>query len=459
MKLFLRLLSLLVGVDLMLAGAVVGWRLCSTNSSPPFIDTYTDALTAAELRNLPDRFLFDSVDKWHTLGVAYLKTGFLHQAEACLRRATEGDPRSAEIALLHGYCLDRLGVLDDAENVLRHAEQQGFGPVRATAAYFLGRIHLQRERAEEAAAAFRRAGDDHIPSVYQRAKLLVRSGQLQDAEPLLRRLVVQVPGEVRVWQLQVQLAEAQGKTEIAAQAADVAERARPMLWVHNLPPDLIRAGEEIGMAREFSRAQQHQKANNHIVAAHEMQALTEEETRWRYSNPWLLQTVADSLLQARQFAAARILLERQTIDEEFPTAKAWGLLAKVEFLEHDPEQALRAWQRAQSMNPALVDYKNMSRVAEEANDAEASRSYRALGQLYSGIDAWRRGDLHQAREELTNAASLDPGLPHAWFYLGEAERQLDNRRAAEVAYRQCLALKSEHGRARARLELWGQRVD
>lgn len=452
MKILVRLLSILVGVELLVAGVLCGLRLNSTRPTDPSVEIYTDSMTGSELLALPDRFLFDGPEKWRVLGETYLKFGFLHKAEACLQRAVESAPRSAEIAVLHGYCLDRLGQLDDAQRAFARAAQQGQGPVRETAAYFLGRVYLQREQPVEAADAFERAGDDHFPGLYQRAKLLVRSGKLAEAAPLVQRLTQHLPGEVRVWQIAARFADAVGQPGAAADAADASEWAHSLLPIHSLPSGMFITTEELGMARVFNQAVLQQRAGNKLGAAQRVLPLIRDETRWQNSNPWLLESVAAVHLEAGNVSAARNLLDRQITHECFPSARAWQLLGQVELSEKHPEQAWRAWSRAQFMNPATVDHEAMSRLAENRGDAEAARLHRGLAQQYAGIDALRHNKLDQAQAGFHQAVSIDSELPGAWFYLGEAERLRGAPRAAETAYRRCLELKPNHGRARARLE-------
>ena len=354
MNVAIRVLAILLSIELPVAVILSAWRLNSTSHSPPPVEIYTDAITSEELRMLPDRFLFDSPEKWRVLGETYLKLGFLHQAAACLGRAAESDPRSMDLAVIHGYCLDRLGQSESAEIELHRAAQQGDGLIQETAWYFLGRIFLQREQSAKAVEAFRRAGDGHLPSVFQRAKLLVRDSQYADASPLLRRLIDEMPDDVRIWHLKTQFDQATGVLDSDASAAG--DRTLALLWIHNLPPSLFKVNEDIGMAREFNQALQQQQAGNLFGAAQRMLKLTGDETRWQNSNPWLPQTVAAVQLDAGLPATARRLLNQQIVKEGFPTAHAWNLLGYVEFLEHHSAEAQQCWQRARFMNKTVLDY-------------------------------------------------------------------------------------------------------
>jgi tetratricopeptide (TPR) repeat protein len=452
MKSLFRLLLVLVCAELIAALVLLGLRLNSCRPSPPDVERYTDTVTGAELVALPDRFLFDSPRKWRTLGETYLKAGFLHKAEASLRRAAESDPGSAEIAVIHGYCLERLGLLDEAHDAYRRAAGLARGGIRETAWYLAGRVCLQREDAKGAVEAFEQAGEDHLPSVYQLARMQVREGRALDAVPLLKRLVEDEPRELRVLQLQAQVAEARGEVSAAADARDAAEWSRPSLPLHKLPPGLLTIDGELGMSRQFQQAAQQQQTGNTAAAAERMLPLTEDQTRWYQSSISLLESVAAAQLAAGNLAAARTLLERQLAPDGFPTARAWNLKGRLEFLEQNDDQARDAFFRCELMHPPSVDYELLGRLAERQGDADAARHDFGLANQYAGIDALRDGNLDGSLLLLQQATKADPRLASAWFYRGEAERLLNNRRAAEVAYQRCLALNPRHGRALAQLE-------
>src|SRR5579872_5274598 len=120
-----QVLAALVAIEVLAALLLCGWRMNSTQPSPPAVTSWTDAITGAELLALPDQFLFDSATKWQVLGEAYMSTGFFSKAEACLRQAAIIDPASPDIPLLHGFCLERLGLLSEARDVYRQAAALG----------------------------------------------------------------------------------------------------------------------------------------------------------------------------------------------------------------------------------------------------------------------------------------------------------------------------------------------
>ncbi|MBC8001709.1 MAG: tetratricopeptide repeat protein [Opitutaceae bacterium] len=58
-----------------------------------------------------------------------------------------------------------------------------------------------------------------------------------------------------------------------------------------------------------------------------------------------------------------------------------------------------------------------------------------------------KNDLASAATRFEEASSVLPDHAHTWFYLGEIRRLQGDKPAAEAAYRRCLAVNPDHGRA------------
>jgi tetratricopeptide (TPR) repeat protein len=446
-----KLLTALVGLEVVVAAGLIIWRMNSTLPRPPAADIYTDAITGNELLALPDRFLFDSVEKWRTLGESYMSLGFFAKAEACLRRASAGEPRSAPIALSHGYCLERLGLLDEARDAYRRAVEQSRAGTAAEGWYRLGRIHLQKEQAIEAAEAFEMAGDGHLPSVYHRARLLVRGGRAVDAVPLVERLAAGHPDDLLVWQLRAQAAEALGESAAAAEARDSVERAARTLQLDEAHLRLATARETIGIGRELAQASADRNAGRNSAVADRLTRLALGEIRRQNCDQSFVRDAATAQLELGNTAMTRQLMERQIEQEKSPTARAWELLGAVEFFENQSERAWEDWGRAERMQPDGVDHRKLAGVAMQEGKEALARRHLGLAHQYAGLESFRNNRLAEAAEELRQAVSADPGLADAWYYLGESERLRGHRSSAVAALQRCLKLNPVHGRARAAL--------
>lgn len=451
MKRLRILLTALLAIEILGAALLCARRLASIQPRPPAVDLYVDALTARELLALPDQFLFDSAAKWRTLGQTYMKVGFYSKAEACLQQAADWQPRSAEIALTHGYCLERLGILDKARDEYLRATALGNPEMEELAWYYLGRIYLQLEQLDEAHKALTNAGESHLLSVYLRARLLVRKGLVADAQPLLDLLDARRPEDLRVCLLRARAADELGQPEKAADAREAAERARILLNVDIQPPGYVRH-PEIGLEEQIPIAWAKHRAGDTAGGAAIMLQLAREENHSGNLIATVPQEAASFQLELGHTDVARRLLEQQIGVDGYPTPRAWELLGLVEAREKHPQQAWQNWHRAERMVPGSVDHNKLADFAQETGDIETAKKHRALALQFSGITAYRANDLSGARSDLQKATSLDRDLADAWFYLGRSERLLGSRTAAESALRNCLKLHPEHGRAQTELD-------
>jgi tetratricopeptide (TPR) repeat protein len=446
-----RLLSGLVALEVVAACALVGLRLRATEPIPPAVEQYNDRLTGQELLALPEQFLFDSAVKWRTLAETYAALGYFSKADACFRRAVAADPRSAEITLHHGYCLVRLGRLTEARDAFSRVLAEGDGRLSSRACYHLGETHLRLEQPEEAARSFLRAGDGDFPSVYQRAKLLVRSGRAAEARPLLAALAEAFPRDVRVCLLRARAAAELGDDEALSRARDSAEAADVDLVLDDLEAFFKPIRARYGMAREITRAVELEQAGNAAAGAERLTRLVGGDTRWENAYLFLVQDAAAMHWRAGNAKAARELAGRQIDQEGFPTPTAWQLRGEIEFGEQNWTQAFAAWTRAERMQPNAVDHVKLATVVEHLGDVPAARRNLALAGQFSGIDFFREGKIDEARTMLRQAAKIDGEVSEIWFYLGECERLSGDHRQAAAAYRRCAELNPAHGRAAARL--------
>lgn len=446
-----RLLRLLVGVEIAVAAVLFGLRLNATCVNTPLVEQYSDSATGREIASLPDQFLFDSAAKFRSLGQVYLAFGYFSKADACLRRAAEFEPSNAETAFAHGFCLERLGQIDEAITLLRRAAERGSARLADEAWYHVGRNLLRLEQADEAAAAFERAGESHSPSVYQRAKLLVRSGRADEALPLLDRLASQVPNELHVMQLREQANRALGR-EIDAEDHAALERAMPGLKLDDAPGFLSAVRDRFGLARDVAQVNRDRQNGKHAAAAARMIELIRDGTGWTNRYPWLLQDAAALQLESQNVAAAKPLVDRLFLEQRCPTPKAWESRGEIEFAAGNVSQARDAWEHALRMRPTSDVHLRLASLDRLAGDAINERRHYALAGQLAGIELFRANKIAEAHRTLRQALAIDESLPEMWFHVGETERLLGHPGEAAAAFRRCLELNPDHPRARARLD-------
>jgi tetratricopeptide (TPR) repeat protein len=446
-----RFLIAVVALEIAATATVVGLRLNSTAPAPPLVALYTDTLTSEELLALPGRYHFETQAKWRTLAETYAAFGYFAKADACYRRLAAMH-FSPESAFHHGYCLVRLGRLDEGFAQFRQvieSHDSRFGP---RAWYHLGAIHLRREQPQEALEAFERAGDDYLPAVYQRAKYLLRSEQVAAAAPLIEQLAEALPQDVKVWHLRAQAAAADSRPHDVALARDALDQAQTMLALDDIEDFFTGIRRRFGMGRDVAAASEQRDAGKARLAAERLTRLVHPETRWDNVYLYLMQDAAATQLQAGNLSAARELAVRQIETEKFPTPTVWQIRGEVDFSEQKWSQTVTSWAHAERLSPNAVDHIKLATAVEHLGDSVAAKRHLALAGLYSGIDLFREGNFSEARTMFQQTISIADDFGDLWYYLGECERRSDEPRAALAAYRRCLQLNPAHGRAAARLD-------
>ncbi|MSR57175.1 MAG: tetratricopeptide repeat protein [Planctomycetaceae bacterium] len=447
-----RFLLAAIGFELLAVAILAGRRLNATHVAPPPVAQYNDATAGSELLSLPHRFLFDGPAKWRRLGEAYLVYGYFSKADACLRRGVADDPAAIEVAIAHGFVLERLGQIEEAAEVFRRAALRSKGPLAATAWHHVGRNHLRLEQPDPALQAFERAGDDHFPSVYQRAKWLIREGRALEAQPLLSHLADNFPNDLHVWQLQATAAAQLGQAGQVAAARDALELAVPDLELDDLDSYFKPIRERFGLARGIEAAVRQQHAGKRGLAADLMEQLVHDDPLWENSYLLLLQDAASMQVQAGNFEAAAPLLDRQINAQGFPTAIAWEALADVELSRDREQPAWQALQHAERMLPNPNLHFKMAELAKRLGDDAAYDRHLCRAGLLVSVGLLRSNRLEEARRSLRGVLTLDPNMSDAWYFVGETESRLGQIAQARAAYRRCLTVDPDHGRAQIALD-------
>lgn len=171
--------------------------------APPVPDlAAVDTVAAQDIRALIRQCR--SPDQWARLGEVYLAVGFFPEAEACLGQAGQLDPASADLAFKHGFALERIGKLEDANDKYQQAVALNH-PRPEHCWYYVAKNHLRMEQERAAATAFQKAGK--LPGArYELAVIDARAGRLDQAETQARRLAEEHPAAYPPLSLQYRLA-------------------------------------------------------------------------------------------------------------------------------------------------------------------------------------------------------------------------------------------------------------
>ncbi|MBN9523225.1 tetratricopeptide repeat protein [bacterium] len=439
-----KLLAAVIAVEL-IGGAVILVPRAG-RVAPPAVDLAdTDPATAADLRAIaPSDFA--------KLGGAYLAAGFYPEAEACYRHAAEREP-AAEAIFKHGFALERLGRVEEANGRYREAIDTRHRRA-ADLWYYIGRNHLRLEQPNEAATAFARAGS--LPAArFEEALAAARAGKDRDADAAAERLAADLPEVYPPAALRHRLAVLRGDSRAAAVRADeFARRPRPLPtpwdaeveWVFGTAAGL---GQE-RLFRDAGRLAQEQRFD-----------AAEARLREALAAGWAPE-VADRLAEVafvlgRREEAERVLTD--AVARGGPSAMLLWRLGQAHAALGRPGDALAAWERASRLAAGPVAegvYRDLADGYAKAGDGEKAKRAAARADLAAGLAELTAGRPAEAAGVLARATEADPQLAHAWYALGESHRRAGRPADARAAYDRCLGIDPDHGRALRGRALLGQ---
>ena len=444
------ILCAMVACELVAASALFAWLAVYPPPVPPPEPprpdlSVLDAVTAGEIRDLQDRVQRDMAEDWHSLAKIYLMYGFFAEADLCFRRVVELNPKSFNTYFWWGTALHRLGRTTEAAQTFLAAIPLAQGLWVDICWYGIGLNLLREEKVIEAEKAFR-TGGDFFPAEYELARILVRSGRAKEAVPMLDHLIAVQPETQNFYQLRARAALALGDLKAVTGFQERAERAADFLISEGITMSLNNQKPEYGLERQSQEGIDLLDSGRFAEAARSLQKVLAVE--WSPN-------AADSLVQAELklgHADNVIELLDEVIARYGPTPKRLVALGDAHQLKGEKEQARRSWERAARIR---IDQQAHEKLAEHYNqigNKEQSDRHRALAYHAEGLEAFRENKLESAADAIQKAVKLAPKQAHSWYYLGECHRFLDHTEPAQAAYRKCLEVNPNHGRARRSLE-------
>jgi tetratricopeptide (TPR) repeat protein len=436
-----RLLAAVIGVELAVGGWLVVRRL--NEPAPPLPDLIAvDALAARDIRALATD-CHGAAPEWAKLGEALLATGFFPEAERCFGHALRLDKQDADMAFKHGFALERLGRLKEANESYEAAIALNH-PRRNECWYYIGKNHLREEQEEAAAVAFLRAGG--IPGArYELALLAVRAGRLDEADAEAKRLAGEHPAAYPPVSLRYRLALARGDADRAAALADLfGHKPAPLPTPYDKEVDWVMgAANRVGRNRLFGEAGRQMRAGQ----------LPETEANLRQAlaagwTPEIADKLAETVFQrGRPREAVEMLADAVARDR--PSFELLWRLGQAYEAVGQQGAALAAWQRAAQVATgprALGLWEDLAARFQRSGDNDKAKSARARARLAAGWEALDAGRFAAAIQAFEQAANDEPLAP-AWHGLGEAARLLGRVDQARSAYEHCLTLDPGHGGA------------
>ncbi len=444
------ILCVVVAAELVGAAALLGWWAVAP-SSPPAPEpprpemSFLDSVTAAEIRERQEQLAADRAEDWRALAEIYVLYGFFAEADVCCRRAAALDPDSFWTYFWWGTALSRLGETQASSEQFRAAVEVADGPLADVTWYCIGLNLLREENPQDAEKAFRTA-PGYAPADYELAKLLVRSDRAADAVPLLDRLIQDHPQRQKYCQLRSHAARQLGDSEAAADFLDRADFATEVLSSDELTGFLE---EQIGRHGLDVWIEEGRRLFAEGAVAEAAARLRETlEVEWRQEAADLLAHAALQLGHPDE--AIRVV--KEAIARSSPTPERLVVLGDAYQMRHEYDHAREVWERSARLRLHPAAHERLAAHFAQRGDEQSATRHRALASLATGIAALRRHELETAEKELQQAVELAPQQAHAWYHLGECRRWLGEREAAEIAYRRCLTIDPDHGRAQRSLD-------
>jgi tetratricopeptide (TPR) repeat protein len=449
MTLVARLLTAAVFIELICAAIFLGSRAWRVTPLLPN-EQLTDPLIMPDLQGLADEAQRGTPGAWTTLGNGLLGKGFYAHAELAFREALHHDQPAFPAQFGLAFSLDRMGRLaESSKEYQRVLDMPADGFTHSIALYALGRNALRGEQQAEAFSFFHN-NPRFTASVYQEAKILVRSGRPAEALPIVDGVLEFSPHALEFHFLRFRALAAMGRERDAFLAASMVERSADRVSL-NFNTDFLGPLDHLtGLSR----------------LSGQLAKLTEDGDSARLAQQ--LREIKDAIGDRPLFASAAIdeqLLRAAVINRDWSGARAlitslrkqgfendWMIEAEGDLWQQqgDTERAAKAWQRAlllapkQSLHRKLADH--------YGDDRPEERDYH-IGQvsLLEGMARYRNNQLSEALEPLALASGLLPDDPSPWFYIGEMHFHLGDTGQAIQAYRKCLRIRPSHSRAIAKL--------
>ncbi len=429
-------------------GAALGLWRWSQPKAPVADVSSTEPLAAAHLRRQAETCR--TTADWAKLGESYLAYGYFTHAEACFRQASAWEPNNPALAFDLAFTLERLGRTSEANEQYRRAISLGH-PSPADCRYFIGRNLLREEKEPEARAAFVEAGD-HPAARYELARLLVRDGHLEEAAAEGDRLAAEYPKALQPWLLRARIEVLRGDAKAEARFADRADHTLDRLPT---PFDaqsqrLMDAFDRMGAEHEWRACRDLLTAGK--VAEAEPRLRDALEAQW---DPVGADLLAEAELQNGRPREAFFLLN-EVVEKAGPTAYSLTRLGDALEAGGQIDAAVKTWLRAVDLGTPeeLKDlHYRLSMHFDQSRNPERARQHLALAYYGAGLLAFHRREWADARTTLEKAVETDPKSAQAWFYLGELHRAQGRPAEARAAYRRCLDVNPNHGRALAALDL------
>jgi len=428
--------------------AVLGYSRVNQPKLPHVNYGMVDPLTAEDIKRAERQLDAGNAQHWSELADVYRLFGYYPQAEYCYAQVDLLAPTSEDHLYFWAICCERMGSLTEANQLYDRA-------ISINSDYLLfcwlhiGMNYLRLEEIESAEKALRRAR--RIPEAKMLlSRLLIRTGRANQALPLLDELSQQFPEAHDVDLMKSYAASEQGDRRVARRLQELALRHANTIPTGSGPESIawIDADgavqshlDHYGWRRRLAEARTLDRDGQTDEAIRIVEEVL--ESRWSPTGVVLL---ADLYRRSDRPQTAVELLD-DAVKRVGATPQILERLADAHAVAGQAKDALDLWETAAQWQPTPELHRKLAQMYAQAGDVSLAKRHRGLQEFRSGVDALQRNRLDEGHLALDQAVAMVPDHVSAWFYLAETCRFLDRQGQAEHAYRKCLELNPDHGRA------------
>jgi tetratricopeptide (TPR) repeat protein len=450
MSLFRKFLIAVIVIELLAFGYM--WHLRSRAMLLPPVDwsaCLIDEATASEIRTLENHLRPDNPADWAELGATYRAFGLFPQAEYCYRQVDKLAPTDQGYLYYWAECFSLMGQTQEATKLYRQIinNKKLAASLGANVAFSwlgIGEDFLREENVPAAIEALRHADDIHMAKFLQ-ARVLIRSGRAPEAVNLLNDLLSKDP-DVLDYNQMMSWAQAALGNQVAAQ--DYYERSlRSGRTMNKMYPtyysEVLKRRNAIGInALMESSLRLQAEGNIQEALKTDSKALKICWTERGANIQAKLELLAGHPKEA-------INMAENCIGRVGASAQNMETIGLAFHQLGDTDKACRALEQSAELEPDPQLYKTL---ASWTDDLQLKQRYEAREQYLLGKQAWltnglTTAGLTTARDHFEKAVALLDDDPYIWFYLAETRRYLGDAAGAEAAYRRCLQINPDFGRA------------
>ena len=399
-----------------------------------------------------------SIDDWVNLGQVYSTFALMPEAEYCFRRAANLGSLTLEQQFKYGICLSRRGKIEKAIRIVMPVANSN-NELAVHANQQIGFDYLRLDRRIEAEKYLRKAGADPA-SELSLARVLIREDRVGEAIQVLDGLIARDPDSMRAHQMRAWAFEMPGDSFDEHEARisyDNSMHASGMVIIHPLSRDWdVETVASMGAAKHMTASSIALQKGDFDTAISEGElALEMIEPLWR---PGYAKAMIDAHLANDEPEKALRYLSKWLIHDGEST-RLWELVGDAYLAMDAQAQAEAAWLRGTKVRASKTVQANaeicrkLDELYQAQGDEAQAKIFRAWHQFESGKLQWRDNSVRSAVVLFTQASDVLTAEEQIWFYLGEAQRALNDRTSARESYEKCLLLNKLHGRAIVGLSL------